>query len=71
MHFGRFLATALFALALPACNDSCDELEEQCANCPGNDDASEITELACRAVVDNDDEDICDEALDSPGFECP
>jgi hypothetical protein len=68
---GKLVPVALLAFVLSGCEDSCDELEEQCANCPGNDDESEITEMACRAVVDADDEDLCDQALDTPGFKCP
>ncbi len=67
----RFVLAGVFALGSVACEDSCEELDEQCGNCPGNDDESEIVELACRAVIEADDEDICDEALDSPGFDCP
>ena len=68
---GKLASTAFFALALVACSDSCEELEEQCGNCPGSDDASDLVEMACRAVVDHDDDEVCEEALDSAGFDCP
>jgi len=65
-----FLA-GVFALGAVACSDPCGDLEAQCGNCPGTDDQSKIVEMACKAVVDMDDGDACDAALDSKVYVCP
>ncbi len=59
------------ALGVAACDDPCGELEDQCGNCPGSDDQSKIVENTCNDVVDVDDDDACDAALDSKVYVCP
>lgn len=67
----RGFLLGLVALGGVACSDPCEELEEQCGNCSGSDDQSQVVELACNAVVDIGDDDACDAALDSGAYECP
>lgn len=59
------------ALGVVACDDPCEDLKDQCGNCPGNDDQSKTVEMACKAVVDLDDDDVCDAAIDSKVYVCP
>jgi hypothetical protein len=61
----------LFAVCGVACSDPCGELEDQCGSCSGSSDEAEVVEMACNAVVDLDNDDACDAALDSDLYECP
>ena len=61
----------LVGFGMVACSDPCGELEEQCGNCSGSDDQSQVVEMACNAVVDADNDDACDAALDSSAYKCP
>jgi len=65
------LLAGFFALNVVACSDPCGELEEQCGSCSGSSDQAEVVEMACNAVIDIDDDDACDAALDSDLYECP
>ncbi len=71
MTRSRNLFLGVFALAAVACSDPCGDLEEQCGNCSGTDDQSQVVELACNAVVDADNDDACDAALDLEAYKCP
>lgn len=68
---------ALFVLVslssvISACQgDPCSELKDQCGDCPGNDQASNDVERICDIVVDADDSDACERALDLDSYECP
>jgi hypothetical protein len=70
MTRGIILAGVL-GLGAVACDDPCGDLEDQCSNCPGNDQQSQAVEQACKEVVKMDDDDACDAAIDSKVFVCP
>lgn len=60
---------AVLALGSVACSNPCDDLEEQCGDCPGSDEESAEVEFSCAIVVAADDNDSCDAALDV--LKCP
>jgi hypothetical protein len=69
----RHTAVALVLLAAfaAACGTPCSDLDAQCADCAGTDPASVAVEARCKLLVDHDDYDTCDLALDSELYTCP
>lgn len=65
------LLSAFFALGSVACSNPCDDLKDQCNECPKDDDISNQVELSCQVTVALDDDDLCDAALDDAAFKCP
>jgi hypothetical protein len=63
------LLSAFFALGSVACSNPCDELKDQCNDCPGDSTEAQLVEATCQAVVQQDDSDTCDTALDT--LKCP
>ena len=59
-----FAVAALVCTAAVACGSPCDDLKEQCESCQ---DAT--SKAACETVVNGDNGDACQAALDSKQYE--
>lgn len=64
------LAVVLGAsFALTGCSDPCGDLQDICDGC--GDDPIISVKAGCQVVVDTDDSDLCDAAIDSYEALCP